>query len=177
MTKTALWGIVGAVVVVGGIVMFAGGSDDAMTETDGQGEATGGSSMVSGAFTGTGSIKCDYTQEGGFVGTAYVKGGKVRIEGTVNGAPGNIIYGGEKVYTWGTSDGQEYGFVMDMPSGDTEVSTGVPSRAALEGQFNNGSTHCENYRASDSLFTPPPSVRFQSMADLMQMPAAGAGGY
>lgn len=178
MTKTALWWVIGAVVVTGGVVMLSGSSD--MATTDEQmmeegGEMMGGNSMVSGAFTGSGSIKCDYTQADGFVGVAYIKGGKVRIDGVANGAASNIIYGGDKVYIWGSSGGQEYGLVMDAAA-NAQVATGypaLPTRVALESQFNADGANCENYRASNSLFTPPPSVRFQTMADLMKMAPAG----
>lgn len=168
--------VIGAVVVVGGIVLFSGGSD-APSDAVGDDESAD-SSMVAGAFSGSGSIKCDYNQDGGLVGTAYVKGGKVRIEGTVQGGTANVIYGNGKVYTWGESSGVEYGFVIDTPTADAEVAAGtqaLPSRSDIENQFNNGSARCENYSASESLFTPPPSVKFQSMTDLLNMMPAGAG--
>ncbi len=176
MTKKALWWVIGAVVVVGGILLISGGSN---TPTDTvTGDETADNSMVAGAFSGSGSIKCDYSQDGGLVGTAYVKGGKVRIEGTVDGGTANVIYGSGKVYTWGTSNGYEYGFVIDAPTADTSVSAGtqgLPSRADIENQFNNGAARCENASIADSFFTPPPSVKFQSMTELQNMMPAGAG--
>jgi hypothetical protein len=175
MTKKTLWMVIGAVVVIGGIVMFSGGSGAPAGEEVGE---TADSSMVAGAFTGSGSIKCDYSQDGGLVGTAYVKGGKVRIEGTVEGGTANVIYGNGKVYTWGESGGYEYGFVIDTPTAEAEISAGtqsLPSRADIENQFNNGSARCENYNVADSFFTPPPSVKFQSMTELLNMMPAGVG--
>ncbi len=179
MNKKAIWWVMGAVVVIGALILFSGTSDAPTgdTTTDGAGD-TAGSSMVASAFTGSGSVKCDYSQDGGLVGTAYVKGGKVRIEGTVEGGTANVIYGNGKVYTWGTSDGQEYGFVIDTPTSDASVAAGtqsLPSRTDLENQFTGGSARCENYNAPDSFFTPPPSVKFQSMTELLNMMPAGAG--
>jgi len=175
MSKTAIWWIVGAVVVIGGIVIFTtGGSsvpgDDATDGADNE--------MVADAFSGSGSIKCDYNQEGGLVGTAYVKGGKIRIEGTVQGGKANVIYGNGKVYSWGSSNGYDYAIVVDAPEAGAPGQDGmqdVPSRADIENQFSNGSANCERYSASDSFFTPPPSVKFQSMTELRQMAPAGAG--
>lgn len=175
MSKTTLWWVIGGVVLVGGYLLVSGGDAPAGTETENE---TVDTSLVAGAFSGSGSIKCDYSQDGGLVGTAYVKDGKVRIEGTVEGGTANVIYGNGKVYTWGESNGYEYGFVIDAPTADSQIAAGtqaLPSRADIENQFNNGSTSCENYNASDSFFVPPPSVKFQSMTDLMNMMPAGAG--
>lgn len=134
-------------------------------------------SLVSSAFSGSGSIKCDYAQDG-LTGTAYVKNGKVRIEGTVDGGTANVIYGNGKVYTWGESNGYDYAFMIETPTADAEVAAGtqaLPSRADIESQFSNGSVHCENYSASESFFVAPPGINFQSMTDLINMAPAGAG--
>lgn len=176
MSKTTLWWVIGGVVVIGGYLLMSGGESvpSDMASEDESADV----SLVAGAFSGSGSIKCDYHQDGGLVGTAYVKDGKVRIEGTVEGGTANVIYGNGKVYTWGESNGYEYGFVIDAPTADAEIAAGtqaLPSRADIENQFSNGSAHCENHNASDSFFVPPPSVKFQSMTDLMNMMPAGAG--
>ncbi|MDO8601544.1 MAG: hypothetical protein Q7R62_00215 [bacterium] len=179
MTKTALWWVIGGLVVIGGVAMLSGGSDTPTDSTAvGDTSEVTDNSIVASAFTGSGSIKCEYNQDGGLVGTAYVKGGKVRIEGTVEGGTANVIYGSGKVYTWGKSGGYDYGFIIDAPTAEAEVSAGaqaLPSRAEIENQFNNGSTRCENFNASDSLFIPPTNVKFQNMSELLNSMPAGAG--
>lgn len=139
---------------------------------------TADNTMVMDAFSGSGSIKCDYDQGAGLVGTVYVKDGKVRIDGTIEGGVLSVLYGSGQVYTWGMSEGYEYGFVYDTETADAEIAAGmenVPSRTEIENQFNNGAARCEDYDAPNSFFTPPPSVTFQNISELNSMMPAGVG--
>lgn len=129
---------------------------------------------VASAFNGSGSIKCDYNQTGGLVGTAYVKGGKVRIDGMVNGASANVIYTSGKVYSWGQASGLSYGVVIDAPTAGAAASS-VPTTAEMQKQFTSGTTSCVNFTADDSLFVPPTSIQFKNISDLQKMMPAGAG--
>lgn len=155
--------------------MLMGGQNDGAPANEASDSAD--VSLVSSAFSGSGSIKCDYSQDG-LTGTAYVKNGKVRIEGMVDGGTANVIYGNGKVYTWGESNGYDYAFMIEAPTADAEVAAGtqaLPSRADIENQFSSGSVRCESYNVSESFFVAPPGINFQSMTDLINMAPAGAG--
>lgn len=113
-------------------------------------------------------------------GTAYVSGGKVRVDSTatVNSATMNthMIIKDNTSYSW--TDGQAMGYMMEfdpnaMSDNDTDTDSDTSSQNMDVNKYVDYS--CSGWSADESVFTPPASVKFQSMGSMMG-PTGSAGG-
>ena len=117
-------------------------------------------------------------------GVVYISGGKVRgdfdsttkVGTNVSTVKSHMITDGDEIRVW--SDGEEMGMLMktaQAPSG--AVDTQVQNTAPMPLDMNDSSVDydCDMWVADASVFTPPSSVTFQSIDDMMKqaMPKGG----
>ncbi len=127
------------------------------------------------------SQKCTFTntvENSTSEGTVYLSGNKMRGDFTsrvttpvVKTVASHMITDGTEMRVW--TDGEAMGFLMDI-SAQTDVKTGdTPTtetsyESPVDLDDTDTSYNCEPWRADASLFVPPASVKFQSMADMMK---------
>lgn len=122
------------------------------------------------ALEGSGSMKCTLTK-GETTGTTYIKNGKVRFEGTIQGANNNTIMVDKIVYSWVT--GAKTGFMIDTsavasitpPAGATNNYQGVYK---MKTEFDTYKPQCTNQEVADSLFEKPADVTFTDMGKTLK---------
>jgi hypothetical protein len=115
-------------------------------------------------------------------GTIYLSGERMRGDFTSTSAEGTVashmISDGTKMWMW--QDNENMGFMMEVPeedavSGDTSVTTDQ-FETPIDLDDTSVDYQCEGWRADLSLFTPPSTVMFHSMAEMMNMGASGSMG-
>jgi len=116
------------------------------------------------------TLKCEQKLEDGSTVLAYIKNGRVRMEGIqvdANTKSGNVIINGDKTYIWDT--GTKKGFMMTAPkvTGQDQVTT-QQSQTDYVGQFEQYKQSCKVAVVSDSVFTPPSDVEFTDFSIMMQ---------
>lgn len=122
------------------------------------------------AFTGGGSVKCTFSQEGS-AATAYIKQGKIRIDSQgVDGAEyGNAIVDGNMVYVWQT--GNNTGFKIDTTSyegGNESGSQQFTDPERIRSEVQKSQPNCVQENVDDSVFAPPAAVKFTDYSQMMQ---------
>lgn len=167
--------IIGGIAVAAAVVLAFFLNRDNVSEqkikgdlsSQGQKEAV---DLVLSAFEGRGSIKCTYSNNDS-IGTAYVKNGMVRVEGTAisDGRDGNIILKNDTLWAWGTGD--DTGFMLtnvsefqkDLANSSEEY---VTDTSNIRKTIEESSPTCNAEDISDSVFDPPANVKFQDYSSL-----------
>lgn len=130
--------------------------------------------VVNNALTGSGSVKCEYTDEEGRQITAYVKGEKMRTE-IVGGTEGSMsmIYKDKTSWTWDNTKKQ--GMMFKAPEVTpaegkevTEVTPATQDSDEVKAQLEKYKESCKNQTLADSMFDPPTDVTFQDYSQMMK---------
>ncbi len=179
-----LIGIVGVAVVAGGAYFFMSKNSvpaqDSAQVQDGANEAardvaqTGVRSLKSIMAAG-GAHVCTFTSEdpnAKNTGTVYVSGDSIRgeFESNVQGAgmmKSHMIQNAGHMYTW--SDATPQGIKMPIPAGGAQGD----ANASASGQMNfdagvEMAYDCKPWTPDNASFTPPSSVSFMDMSEMMQ---------
>lgn len=127
-------------------------------------------SSIKDALSKSMTLKCEQKLEDGSTVLAYIKNGRVRMEGIqvdANTKSGIVIVNGDKTYIWDT--GTKKGFVMTAPkvTGQDQVTT-QQGQTDYVGQFEQYRQSCKVAVVSDSVFTPPTDVEFSDFSIMMQ---------
>jgi len=130
------------------------------------------------ALTGSGSVKCEYTDEEGRVTISYIKDGKIRSEfSDQENEPGGMIFKDNAMWTWNSATKE--GFTMVLPeveeSTDSQYDDGddfdqspFNEKREIEEEIEKYKEQCNNERISDDMFEPPTDITFQDMSDFYQ---------
>lgn len=165
-----------AVVVIGYVLFMRPGSTNLLTGSQ--------ADIIESAFSGNGSVTCEFTDEEGVVTTAYVQNGMVRTN--MSGGPNNVmasmISKDNTIWTW--DENTMEGMMMEIP----EVTPGMTEEVETEMDYDPSEVKqsLEQYREScqtgavdSSLFEVPTDVSFNNMSDMMEgmpnMPQIPAG--
>ncbi len=169
MNKNLLILIGGIVVVaaVGGFLFLQGNS------TGNKGSLNNIAENLQASLTGSGSMKCEFTDEGGQHTVTYIKDGKIRADFSGGEKEGSMIFKDKAMWSWEHATKQ--GVTMEFPEIDEsdetpDVAFGTNSREGkkeIEEQVEKYKDSCKNEQISDDLFTPPTDVTFQNMSDFM----------
>lgn len=126
--------------------------------------------LVLSAFEGNGSVKCTYNNNDS-VGTAYVKNGMVRVEGTTTSddRDGNLILKNDTLWAWETGD--DTGFMLTNVSQFQEDSADIPegyttNTSDIKRTIEESNPTCNVENIPDSAFDPPANVKFQDYSSL-----------
>lgn len=166
MKKNLIWILIAAVVVIG-IIMVMGGDKPAETATETETQEETESVDLSGAFSGVGSMKCEYTANG-VANTVVIKDGKVKVTADADGTKGYVLFRDDKVYVWNTALAGT-GFVYTSAElQNANATTGVFSKSAFEAELSKQNSNCAETTVADSEFVVPTTVKFQSIAELMK---------
>lgn len=171
MNQKVLIALVGvAVLAVVGVFLLSRsetvslpGSENANVDQQLQGE----SSLFAQAYSGSGSVKCEFTNEMA-QGTAYVKDGKVKYTMVSESQSANIILIDGIMYMWGV--GSTDGVVIDtnqMQSGENEVlsyTSGEDVRSEIEAN----QPECVSEEIDDAMFEPSTDVNFVDYSQFLQ---------
>ncbi|HRN96105.1 MAG TPA: hypothetical protein PLD54_01525 [Candidatus Levybacteria bacterium] len=132
------------------------------------------------ALTGSGSVRCEFTDEDGRNITTYVKNGQIRSDFTGGEeGQGGMIFKNDTIWTWDQTTMQGFTMVVPKTDGteDDAVDNGqspVNQKKEIEDQIEKYKESCNNENVSDSVFEPPSDITFQNMNDFMnslpQMP-------
>lgn len=124
------------------------------------------------------SLTCKFTDPNGRKTTSYIKGGRVRadIVGTSTTDSGSVIVTESSMHFWNGAKGMTLRFTEEqrakmMEGTDPQTSQGQAALADLEKYKES----CKTTVVSDSLFTPPTTVTFQDLSELMKAIPTGAG--
>lgn len=116
------------------------------------------------------SLKCVYKDEQGVQTTTYIKGGAVRV--TMEGVkekdqPNSIILKDKKMYMWNEVSKTGFTFIITEPEvtpGTLPETTTNKDESLLAG-IEKYKDSCKTEVVSDSFFSVPTDVKFQSMED------------
>ncbi len=152
--KLWIW-IAAAVVVLGGIGIF-------LMQGPGGSLATIGNTSMRSLLESGASQKCTFNNSNSN-GTIYVGGGKMRGDFTSKSADvvaeSHMIITNNIAYVWidGTSQGYRMPFEDLTPQGNAGGDQGIDADAKV-------ATNCENWQASDTSFTLPTDITFNSVS-------------
>ena len=130
--------------------------------------------LVTSAISGSGSVKCEYTDDEGHVVTAYIKGGNMRTDltGGQEGAM-SIIYKDKTSWTWDntTKQGMKYTAPKveeadEVVDGETQDSDSQNSDE-IATEIEQYKESCKNESVDDSMFDAPADVTFQDYSQMM----------
>lgn len=118
------------------------------------------------------SLKCEY--EAGEIKTiAYVKGNKVRVESRSDNEEiknSNVIVKDNNVWMW--TEGEDKGLLIELKDEEMESQeVGLPTDTNQQEIIEDLEAYkdrCETAVVSDSLFTPPSDVEFNSFLNQVQ---------
>ncbi len=125
-------------------------------------------SSIQDALSKSLSLQCSFTDESGRKIDSSIKSGAVRADITAVKPEdsGSVLMKDKKVYFWNA----KMAIVMDMP--DVTVAPGATGQtnqgASMLAAMEKYKQYCKPAVLSDSLFTPPADVKFQSMSDMMK---------
>lgn len=168
------------ILIVGGIIVaIAAALAFILTRNNPQEEATQTSSpqvpeeaanLVLSAFQGKAAVKCTYNNNDS-IGTAYIKNGMVRIEGTTTSddRSGNLILKNDTMWTWETGD--DSGFMLTNISQLQKDSANIPEGYSTDSSdirktIEDSNPTCDSANIPDSTFEPPTDVKFQDYSSM-----------
>lgn len=161
-----------AVIVILVVILGAGGFYFlSQSKTAGTSMMENGQSALDDIFASNVSMECNYDDpEYGQV-TAYIKGGKVRMNYVdTQGGTGSSIIKDDTMYFWN----EEGGFKMEMAREDMEAmqeeaqeSTTQNDASEIAKSIEEYKEHCKNASVSDSNFDLPVGVEFQDYSSMM----------
>lgn len=133
-------------------------------------------SAIKNALSGTGSVKCEYTDDDGRLVTAYVKGEKMRTDVT-GGQEGNgsMIFKDNTSWSWDNTTKKGVMFkapeVTGTESDETsETELDVEDSEDIKEEIEQYKESCKNENVPDSMFEPPTDVTFQDFSQMMNNP-------
>ncbi len=171
MNKTLLFVLIGvAILAAVSVFLFSrSGSVDLHGSANNNENITAGESgLFTSAFTGSGSVKCEYTDDLA-QGTAYVKDGKVRFTSVNEGQSANIIIVNNIMYMWGV--GATEGLVIDTTQAQADgedAGLNYSSPEEVRAEIESKQPECVNEEIDDAMFDPPTDVNFTDFSQFMQ---------
>lgn len=173
--------ILGAIIVVilAAAFFFLMPKNAPLNNNGNTGDANTTADLFTQAFTGGGSVKCTFTQEGS-TATAYIKQGKIRFDsmGTDGAQYGNAIINGNIVYVW--QAGSNQGMMIDsskIEGANAGVNEQFMDAENIKAEVEKNQPNCVQENVDDAVFTPPASVTFTDYSamtqQMQQNPAAG----
>ena len=121
-------------------------------------------SSVKDAIAKSLSLKCEYDAGQGKT-TAYVRGGKMRIEGAWEGQKNYAaVIKDDKLYSWDSE--KKEGVVIPLKTGEGEKTTSEDIIGNLETQKN----YCKVAVFGDDIFNPPTDIKFQDLSGFLDQP-------
>ncbi len=162
-------------ILIGGIVVVAavGGFLFLRGNNSSTGSPNNPVENLQASLTGSGSMKCEYTDETGQQVVTYIKDGKIRSDYSGGEGNGSVIVQKEGMWSWEneTKQGMYMAFsdvdeIADSQDADFDNSS-VENKKEIEEQVEKYKDSCKNERISDDLFNPPTDVTFQNMSDFM----------
>lgn len=172
--KTPLFIVLGVVLL--GVVVFVmmqgrNGSNPIASLTS---NTSNPSDMVASALTGSGSIKCEYTDEDGATVIAYVKNGNVRSDYMGADANGSFLMKDKTVWTWDeeTKTGMTY-VIPDVTPGAEDDSMmesedSDTNYEEMKEEIDQYKESCKNENIPDSMFEVPQDVTFEDYSAMME---------
>lgn len=157
------------------VVLVAGGGYLWWQRGEGTSETGQEESSQEESFVGTlkdalvrgGSLKCTWEVDENSFGTSYLKNEKVYAEVTSAGTSGYMILSDNCIWTWSKDSSQGFRMCFE-PTGDEVMPDLEETSYGSTTPPSGVSYSCVPTVVSDAKFSPPASVTFSSIEDLMQ---------
>lgn len=171
--KTPLFIVIGVIVLGAVVFLMMQGKNGSNPIASLTSNSANPGDMVAQALTGSGSIKCEYTDEDGSTVMAYVKNGNVRSDYMGADVNGSFLMKDKTVWTWDeeTKTGMTYMIPDVTPTEDESMMESDDSDMnydEMKEEIDKYKESCTSENISDSMFEVPQDVTFEDYSQMME---------